>query len=207
MISQSTSQFETLMRVHQWLPDTLEGHFHQLAVEAESYRRDGDDFPKIGFREPYAGKRLFELLEVLRERGRVPPDPDVLARHQQSRAFEARVGREWAQYGDDQDYMSKQLEGKRHVDMIFEFLELQPGDLGPRTDPENPGGRRAGWPDIASRVNTARRRWDATEHKFLIYVIVSINRLTRAFDELNARRAEDDKRITAMEKEIARAQL
>jgi hypothetical protein len=207
MVPQITTPIENMLGSHQWMPSTLELAFNQLAGEAQSYLRDSDA-PLPAFREPWAGRRLLERLVELRQRNRaIAVSPQV----QESELFRQRAEASWGQYLSDLETMRTELRSRQNADMYFEYLGLGAGDLGEPTDPENPEarkfeGKRAGWPDIASRLRAAVTKWQAVrpENRWTIPLIVSINRQARAIDEQGKQIASLSEQVAKLEKIVSK---
>lgn len=203
---------EATLRETQWLAGkpAMQPYFRAVESEVARLIRPGDNFSKITFEAPFAGRAILERRDELRKRETFQPyNPPNLEEQRQASAAHFAEEAQWSAYVRHLEQLRLELKHERHVGDIFEYLGLEDNDLASPLDPENPeaqkfSGRRAGWPLISIRIESALRKWLMTpEHeRSLIPLVNATNRNTRAIDELARRQAANEKRIDALARKI-----
>jgi hypothetical protein len=173
----------------------LQNIFEHLIREIRGLRREGDSFTEPDIALPFAWRRAYAIWLQLRAREN-EPDPAAVEDANRSAAME----RSWQQFVQDHLQLCD-WKSRGHITQdAYEYLNLEPGDLGPLVDPSlrQFDGRRARWGEVAARCRSAVVAWTnmgAEERRQIphhMYLVRLERSLEKAFAEL-------DRRVSALE--------
>jgi hypothetical protein len=176
----------------EWLHPGDDNYFHHLRCEIENLRRPGDVFTVPSPHGPYAWRAAWTILEKLRAREAMPPNPAVVA----NAVREQNTQKVWNEYLNARTKILEYVRRGEIDEDAAQFIGLRPGDLGSptSTDPEaaRRGSKRADWWDVADRVSYAVSQWEnlSREEKHTIPIVMAARRADAATARLEQRVAE-----------------
>jgi hypothetical protein len=170
----------------------LQNIFEHLIREIRSLRREGDSFTEPDIAVPYAWRRAYAIYQQLLARERETPAPAAVE--------SPALARAWQQFVQDHLQLCD-WKSRGHITQdAYEYLNLEPGDLGPLVDPSLTqfDGRRANWGEVAARCRSAVVRWEnmPVEERRQIPHQMHIARLEQAIEKAFA---SIEARVTALE--------